>query len=309
MTVGEYAYRQLEAKRYKASLALSGKKAVIYLEDKNDEPFWIRVLKQFKPDDSFYWVFGSRSTGSGCTQGLKYKDFLDKQFLIAIDSDFRYLLQEAGIDIAHYILQTYTYSFENHYCCGQNMEQALCMSCQDSNVGNLFSFSKFLKQYALIVYPLFISLLYCIRTRNNAYTKEDFVRVLDLPPKMNRSVVNNGRVLLSLLQQKVDIDLARLVSLLPNFSWKNEAKRYEPLGLNKETAYLYIRGHNLYSVLSSLGEEIVNLHIKQEKGKLPKSQHASIYQKHVSFKKTLLDHLSFGYLEMDKIENDINQVF
>lgn len=309
MTIGEYRYRQLEAKRYKASLALSGKKAVIYLEDKNDESFWTRTLQQFKPNDSFYWVFGSRSTGSGCTQCLKYKDFLDKQFLIAIDSDFRYLLQEADIDIAHYILQTYTYSFENHYCHEQNMEQVLCLSCQDPNVGNLFSFPNFLKQYASIVYPLFISLLYCIRTRNNAYTKEDFVRVLDLPPKMNRSVANNGRVLLSLLQHRVGIDLDRLVSLLPNFFWQNEAKRYESFGLNEETAYLYIRGHNLYSVLSPLGEEIVNLHIKQEKGQQPKSRHASIYQKHLSFKRTLLDHLSFGYLEMDKIENDINQVF
>ena len=309
MTAGEYAYRQLEAKRHKASLALSGKKAVIYLEDKNDECFWTAVLKRYRPNDSFYWIYGSRSTGSGCTQCLKYKNFLDKQFLIAIDSDFRYLLQETVIDIAHYILQTYTYSFENHYCYEQNMKQVLCMSCQDPNAGSLFSFPEFLKQYASIVYPLFISLLYCLRTNNNAYTKDDFVRVLDLPPKMNQSVANNGRVLLSLLQQKVDMDLARITSLLLGFSWSNEAKRYECLGLKEETAYLYIRGHNLYSVLSSLGEEIVNQHIKQEKSNSPKSQYASIYQKHLSFKKTLSDHLSFGYLEMNKIENDIDQIF
>ena len=65
----------------------------------------------------------------------------------------------------------------------------------------------------------------------------------------------------------------------------------------------------MYSVLSSLGEEIVNQHIKQEKSNSPKSQYASIYQKHLSFKKTLSDHLSFGYLEMNKIENDIDQIF
>ncbi len=179
-------------------------------------------MRHYKPDDSFSLIFGSRTTGSGCTQCFKYKDFLDGQFLIAIDSDFRYLLQEPDIDMAHYILQTYTYSFENHYCHEENIEKALSISCHDNGISHLFSFTDFLRKYASIVYPLFIHLLYCLRTSNGLYTKDDFFHALNLPPKQQQMVEENGQKVLDILKQQIEKDLDRLKPQLSGFSWRDE---------------------------------------------------------------------------------------
>lgn len=104
MSQEESDFYELEAKRHKASLSVNGHLAVVYLEDKDDEGFWTAVLKHYKPDSTFYFRSGSRETGSGCNQCLKYKKSLDRQFLIAIDSDYRYLLKEADMDVAHFVL-------------------------------------------------------------------------------------------------------------------------------------------------------------------------------------------------------------
>lgn len=54
MTSEEYNFYQLEAKRHKASLAINGHLAVIYMEDKEDEAFWSVVLKHYKTDSTFF---------------------------------------------------------------------------------------------------------------------------------------------------------------------------------------------------------------------------------------------------------------
>lgn len=55
----------------------------------------------------------SGNKNTGCTQCLKYKDFLSQRFFICIDSDLRYLLGKE-LHAAEGVLQTYTYSWENH---------------------------------------------------------------------------------------------------------------------------------------------------------------------------------------------------
>lgn len=116
------------AKRFKAELRLYGATAAIHLENKNDEVFWSKILKEAFPNGKFRFISASRSIGGnvtcGCTQCLQYRDFLDKNFWIAIDSDYRYLSEEPNIDARHFILQTYTYSFENHFCYWKNVQRA-----------------------------------------------------------------------------------------------------------------------------------------------------------------------------------------
>jgi len=116
------------AKRFKAELRLYGATAAIHLENKNDEVFWSKVLKEAYPKGKFRFIAASRSIGGnvtcGCTQCLQYLEFLDKNFWIAIDSDYRYLNEESDIDARHYVLQTYTYSFENHFCYWKNVQRA-----------------------------------------------------------------------------------------------------------------------------------------------------------------------------------------
>lgn len=123
----KHAFYESAAKRFKAELRMRGGTAAIHLENKNDEVFWGKILHETYPQGKFRFISGSRSISgnmtSGCTQCLQYRDFLDKHFWIAIDSDYRYLSEEPDIDAKHFILQTYTYSFENHFCYWKNCQR------------------------------------------------------------------------------------------------------------------------------------------------------------------------------------------
>ena len=123
----KHAFYESAAKRFKAELRMRGGTAAVHIENKNDEVFWWKVLHDAYPQGKFRFISGSRSISgnmtSGCTQCLQYRDFLDRNFWIAIDSDYRYLSEEPDIDAKHYILQTYTYSFENHFCFWKNCQR------------------------------------------------------------------------------------------------------------------------------------------------------------------------------------------
>lgn len=123
------AFYESAAKRFKAECRLTGATAAIHIENKNDEIFWGKVLHEAYPQGKFRFIAASRSFSgnmtAGCTQCLQYREFLDKRFWIAIDSDYRYLTEESGIDANHYVLQTYTYSFENHFCYYKNCQHAI----------------------------------------------------------------------------------------------------------------------------------------------------------------------------------------
>lgn len=276
MNPEEYLFRQLEVKRYKASLSMTGKLAVIYLEDKNDIMFWEFVLKHYKPEASFYFVYGSRATGSGCQQCLKYKDFVDEKFIIAIDSDFRYLMREKEDNAKCYVLQTYTYSFENHYCYKDNLQFALRRACKDDSVDFMFSFIDFVEKLSSIIYPLFVYLLYCLRTNCKNITPDKFREVLRGLLKVEGSVVENGKKILDNLRKKVKVQLDEVMLKEASFSLETEKRLYEDLGLNRKTTYLYLRGHDLYKLLISQGSEVVKSHIGKEKLNVNRNQYKYI---------------------------------
>ena len=113
------------ARRFASDAKMFRCRAAVHVENKDDVVFWSTVLKHFCPDDRFHFLAGSRNEfgheTSGVTQCLKYVHALGPDFFICIDSDYRYLLHERGIDAKHFILQTYTYSFENHHCYAEGL--------------------------------------------------------------------------------------------------------------------------------------------------------------------------------------------
>lgn len=93
--------------------------ACVHLENKDDALFWDAMLQSQHPGH-YYYITQSRSpkteNASGRGQCLNYKPYLHERFFIAIDSDMHYLIGESDVDASHFICQTYTYSWENHYC-------------------------------------------------------------------------------------------------------------------------------------------------------------------------------------------------
>lgn len=86
---------EIQAEYYRNIPILDRKfKASVHLEDEEDELFWDTMLQAHRPGHYFYIYYSKNDNDNethGCTQCLKYKQFLSKNFFICIDSDLRHL--------------------------------------------------------------------------------------------------------------------------------------------------------------------------------------------------------------------------
>lgn len=277
------AFYESAAKRFKAELRLTGATAAIHIENKNDEIFWGKVLKETCPNKKFRFISASRSISgnmtAGCTQCLQYREFLDKNFWIAIDSDYRYLTEESGIDVYHYVLQTYTYSFENHFCytknCERTKESMLALrgeAAKNEEEENLteeakakkereeeffnpdFSFEIFLRNYSRIVYPLLVWQLYLSEVGEDAFPKSVFHRLLTLPVG-RRSLQKDGESVLMTLKDRTHKLLSHLRKEYPEADMTWYEARCNAQGVHRDNCYLFVRGHQLYDLIIEQGRK------------------------------------------------------
>lgn len=227
--------------------------ASVHLEDAEDKKFWLHRLQQVKPG-KYNLVSYSKSAKdnntTGCEQCLKYKGYLSKNFFIAIDSDIRYLVQQPGIDAAHYIAQTYTYSWENHYCEAVNLQHRFEKAFADEDKFAPFDFCAFLTELSVLLYK---PLLLVVRNElsptkcASLTTKKVFGA---MPAQVRREwLADNGRVLLNEIAGK----LAVVTGCADDKGLQAYANRLKELGITEKTAYLHVRGHNLYNMIRSMG--------------------------------------------------------
>lgn len=108
--------------------------ACVHLEDKDDMVFWDLML-QNRRTGKYHFVTHSKSQSrketTGSTQCLRFRPYLSRRFFIGIDSDMRYLLQEPELDAAHFVCQTYSYSWENHYCEARALQGRFASLCPE----------------------------------------------------------------------------------------------------------------------------------------------------------------------------------
>ncbi len=285
----EESFYKMVAKNLAASTSLYKVRAIVHLENNNDIWFWQTLLAIYRPG-KYKFLGATRSiTGnlsSGCTQCLKYSGFLSRRFFICIDSDYRYLLEEKGIDISNGILQTYTYSWENH-CAYKEKLQSTFTKVYPSKA-RLFNFEVFLTNYASAVYEPLIYLLYTLRTKKSGVNRTDFKNAIAEHFELDDER-DNGRIVINRIKEK----LGKLISAvdIKNFDLDKEKERYKVLGLNENNAYLYVRGHCLYDYLKALGN-----HLCLGTG--------------VDFEQQILHDSIEGrsYNEMQKIEHDIREL-
>lgn len=298
MSPEKHDFYALAARRFKAELKLYGATAAIHLENKNDELFWRHALHYAYPTGRFRFVSASRSFSgnvtNGCSQCLQYRDFLDEHFWIAIDSDYRYLTEEPDIDANHYILQTYTYSFENHFCYAENLNNALRTYCN----GDLpFDFEAFLKEYSRLIYPLLVWQLYLQGVDPEAFPKKVFHRLLSLQVGAS-GTKNNGASILKLLKERCNKMRIHFERQYPEADPTWYEARCNALGVNRSNAYLFVRGHQLYDLIVPLGNRVCQ--------QWRESTKTAYTGKPQSFEQLFTHQLSFG--KYDEIINLVKDV-
>lgn len=302
------------ARRFALDAKMFRCRSAVHVENKDDIVFWSTVLRHFRPNDRFHFIAGSRNEfgheTSGVTQCLKYYNYLSPDFFICIDSDYRYLMQEEGMNVNHFVLQTYTYSFENHHCFAGGLSEVCSRVTHMPN--RIFDFGKFLKDYSHILYGLFIWHLYFLGADPLRFSKYEFNRFLN--PNICKPMFflkDNGKRTLEELKRKVEKRVAYFERTYPHADLDFIRRKYTALGLVPDTTYLFLRGHNVYDMISCLCKEVCKALLKQAKnGHRTREAIAALYRDRNHVDGELRRNLKFGsYISIRKLEADIKLFF
>lgn len=298
---------------HKASAQMLRIDGYVHVEGRDDKPFWEAVLHQYLPHKKFVFLTQSQSErgmlASGVSQCLKYRKWLDERFFICIDSDYRYLMNEEGIDASHYIFQTYTYSIENHYCYENRLDDICFKAAGVKN--DVFDFSAFLKQYSAMIYELFVCHIFLQEADSEVFTKGEFNAITALKREGESfAVKDKGRGLLDHLSAKVAAKMAALHQEYPHFDMTPMRERLAQIGVTRENCYRFVRGHDLFDGLLMICKRVCDVLLKQiEDPELRKRAIARLYGKGHKLQQLFSEELAFdAYPEICKIAEDLRRL-
>lgn len=299
------------ARRFALDAKMLRCRAAVHVENKDDILFWRRVLEHFRPGDKFHFIAGSRNEYGhetcGVTQCLKYFDFLSPDFFICIDSDYRYLLREWDMDVRHFVLQTYTYSFENHHCFAEGLNDVCCRVTRLKNT--VFDFSAFLRRFSNILYELFIWHLYFQNAEPALFCQNEFDTYIGLTNSKRRPLVHdNGAGALEELRHRVEWKIKHLERDYPNADIETVKERYLELGVTRDNVYLFVRGHNLYDMVSLVCREVCKaiLRVEKKNREITHEMVRELYRSRNDLDFQLRQNIKYGaYLPIRKIEEDV----
>lgn len=256
-------------------------KAVVHLEDSDDVPFGSNQLRNIHPAKYRFLTYSKNGNGTdsrGCEQCLRYKPYLNKRFFICIDSDLRQLKGEQGLTANNNVAQTYAYSWENHFCEAEHLQERFTELVSDSD----FDFKVFLHNLSVVVYRPLIYLVHYSRCSelNQQWNITKFNSCLPLQPKRDE-LEDNGKGYIGRVAELFD---EKISGLQQPEEMTNEY-------IDEANAYLHIQGHQLYKLVLQIGSMLC-------KGK------------GVAFKTEILDKAvhTEGYNEIENVQLDLMQI-
>ena len=212
------------------------RRIVAYVESYDDVAFWRTLLAEFETDERYFQVMLPSATSLAKGKKMVLMNTLNtaelgKSLIACVDSDYDFLLQgktnvSHKINSSPYIFQTYAYAIENFHCYAESLHE-VCVQAT-LNDRKLIDFPIFLKSYSQIVYPLFLWNVFFYR-------------------RLQEVNVHHPERTLEPVQRAVSTKLTELRKRFPQYikPVDNLAVELDRLGLNPDTAYLYIQGHHL----------------------------------------------------------------
>lgn len=157
-----------EIAQYLGDLTLSGKNAVVLVEDKEDIAFWERLLAEFAPH--LRPDFPSTQP-NGKDNLRKFVHYTNKQLLICTDSDNDAFRQSRNSDWLSprrpFIYQTYTHSRENHFIHPCNLQEY-----HQEKTGYKYDFERDFKELSEAFFPWLSLWLYFTDTDRSWLNRE-----------------------------------------------------------------------------------------------------------------------------------------
>ncbi len=272
-----------EQARYFRNIPLRDRsiKAVVHLEDTEDILFWNLQLQKAFTATYHFITFSKNEKGNdvrGCEQCLRYKPYLSNRFFICIDSDLRQLKGEEGLTADALIAQTYAYSWENHFCEAEHIQERFKKLVPNSD----FDFQVFLRKLSAVVYKPLLYLVHYSQSSesNQQWNITQFNSCMPLQPSRNE-LADNGSAYIERVRLLFEAALQNLQQP------ENMANKH----IDDANAYLHIQGHHLYKLVLHIGTALCQ-------------------GTRVAFKTDILNKSihTDGYLEINSVQADLRKI-
>ena len=250
-------YYELLAQHYANEALVSQAVATVHLENMNDEFFWKPILEHVKPGPYNFIGYSKNENGvdaSGCTQCLMFKGFLNKNFFVCMDSDYRNLGIGDAVSAKEFYAQTYTYSWENHLCLATDLQDRFTNALKDKTPFIAFDFKIFLDKFSKAVYPIVLQYIAMKRDGLTAFTKGFFNKLFEIH-LVDADYANDGDGIIRKLNTQFS-ELQKKLKPEYTFNRRRETAYYAKKGLFPKNAYLRMRGHTLYNFINKIGTHI-----------------------------------------------------
>ena len=248
---------------YAAALAKFANPAhvgIVYIESEQDISFWSEMLSQAKAP-SHKFVVGVTSNSEkikrGKAQYSKYYQRANAAALIAIDSDFDYLAENARregqlIKANPYVLQTYAYSVENISFAAATIDS--CLEKTRFFLDNDRRIRNFVARYSTAIYPVLCKYL-CIINNQVDSDLTDFAKFhqlvcdIDLNKTYFDSDCDQGWADFNQTIEVFDAALSGVTATLEFDAFEAHLARK---GLSQTNAYQFIQGHTFEKLITNL---------------------------------------------------------
>lgn len=228
--------------------------ASVHLEDERDREFWEKRLNEVK-SGHYNYIYQSRvgskteSCASGSIQCLRYVGYFSKHFFACVDSDLHFLHDDIEYCSQNFLVQTYTYSWENHICELNHLQNRYDNSYYKKN--NLsFDFITFLSQFSEILYKPLLYLIYYTKTNSKKWNVKLFNACI--PAQFStKDLYDHGENFLKTVSTNLENAVVQLS--LSESEFEKIKHRMLSKGLTPSNAYLYIQGHKIYGLVKMIG--------------------------------------------------------
>lgn len=221
------------------------------VEAEDDIDFWRGVIHNARPTVKVKFIPSEVASGvrhQGKSICLKYRNYLNRHFVVCVDSDFDNFTRQGLLTPPQFMLQTYTYSWENHHCVASNLQS----TWSGLHISD-FDFEYFTSALSRMIYPSLCGIIAARKLKVSAWTLDSLCSELK-SVQVNRPGLldRNGDALLKLLEQSVSFWISGQPKL-PDYDKAEFYASLQSAGLTPDTAYLYMQGHCIYDILLRIG--------------------------------------------------------
>jgi hypothetical protein len=180
MKMGTSDYKNL-AEKMEADAFHKGCDISVLVEDIYDERFWECLIEQVKPNlkNKIDFPYSTPTGTRGKNILENFKDFVNKNLIICIDSDCEYLHNNNVWYLSEYIYNTFVYSRENFQC-----NHIVLNEISKDLTSKRYDFKALLENISLKILPLFYLWIHFNEIQYHQFNhiinqKEAFKKVLD----------------------------------------------------------------------------------------------------------------------------------